>query len=122
MKNKLEYSFDDEPISIFCYDLINKKIEIHFKAYFDELKNEYFEIPCVFVIEDWREAKSKVGDEEKLYPLNKHIGVFSMLLYMKYNENNILEILVNTLDNRYITLFFEEPNLYLKNHNFAITE
>lgn len=114
MRNKLEYSFDDEPVDKFSYDIQKKRIEVYFSDYFDVLKNEYFEIPCVFIIEDWKEAKSKVGDEEKLYPLNKHIGIFSLILYMKYNDDNELEMLVNTLDNRYITLLFKEPNLSLK--------
>ena len=32
MKHKLNYSFDDEPVSKFCYDLDNKKIEVQFKG------------------------------------------------------------------------------------------
>ena len=35
MEKKLEYSFDDEPVSKFCYDLGGKKIELHFKGYYD---------------------------------------------------------------------------------------
>ena len=114
MEKKLNYSFDDEPVSKFFYDMDNKKIEVHFKGYYDlQKENILIEKPCVFTIRDWKEAKSRVGDEEKSYDLNKHMGVFSMILYMEFNSDD-LEMLVNTIDNRYITLIFKEPILSLK--------
>lgn len=111
MDNKLKYSFDDEPIDKFCYDLKNKKIELHFSAYYDLADDVYMEKPCVWVLENWEYAKSRVGDELKLYDLNKHIGVFRMILYMGYNDNGELEMLADTLDGRYITFFFKDPQL-----------
>lgn len=57
MEKVLEYSFDDEPVSKFCYDLENKKIEVHFKGYFDLIKDEYIEKYCIWIIENWKEAK-----------------------------------------------------------------
>lgn len=78
------------------------------------IKDAYIDVPCVWVLESWKYAKSTVGDEQKRYDLNKHIGIFSLILYMKYNDDKELEILVNTVDNRYITLFFKEPKLSLK--------
>jgi hypothetical protein len=113
MKNKLVYSFDDEPVSKFCYDLDNNKIEIYFKGYFDLREDKYIEKACVWYIEDWKEAKSKIGDDTKFYDLTKSVGIFSLILYMKYNEDDVLEILVNTIDNRYFTIFFKEPKLKL---------
>ena len=112
MENKFEYSFDDEPVSKFCFDIENKKIEIHFAAYNDLLKNKYIEEPCVFRIENWLDAKSKFRDEEKLYELNKHIGIFQMILFMEQKGND-LELLVNTIDNRIINLIFIKPILSL---------
>ena len=112
MERKLEYSFDDEPVSIFCYELECKKIVVHFKGYFDILKDKYMETPCVWTMENWNEAKCKIGDDAKLYDIDKSIGIFSLILYMKYYEEE-LEMLVNTLDNRYITLFFKDPKLKL---------
>ncbi len=114
MQKKLEYSFDDEPVSKFCYDLELKKIEIHFNGYFDLLNDKYTESGCIWTIENWKEAKCKIGEETKLYNLDKCIGIFSLILYMKYNEDDRLEMLINTVDNRYITMFFKEPNLNLK--------
>lgn len=114
MENKLEYSFDDEPVSKFCYDLDNKKIEVHFKGYYDLIKDMYIENPCIWVLENWDYAKSRIGDEQKLYDLNKHIGVFGLILYMKYNDDKELEMLINTVDNRYLTLFFKDPKLNLR--------
>lgn len=111
MEKKLTYSFDDEPVSKFCYDLDNKKIEVHFNGYHDLTRDMYVEKPCIWVLENWEYAKSRPGDEPKLYDLSNHAGIFSMILYMKYNDGKELEMLVNTVDNRYITLFFKDPEL-----------
>jgi len=112
MKKKKGYSFDDEIASKFCYDMENKKIEVYFTGYSDE-KERFLDKQCVFTISNWTEAKSKLGDEDKLYHLDKHMGIFSMILYIKYHGND-LEMHVNTVDDRYITLFFKDPQLTLK--------
>lgn len=52
--------FDDQYSSASFYDFDNKKIEIHFNAYYDLLLNEYVEKPCILVIEKWTEAKSGI--------------------------------------------------------------
>lgn len=114
MERRLEYSFDDEPVSKFCYELECKKIEVHFKGYFDLLKDKYMETPCIWTLENWKEAKCKIGDNAKLYDIDKSIGIFSLILYMKYNEDERLEMLINTVDNRYLTLFFKDPELSLR--------
>ncbi|MDY3315927.1 hypothetical protein PG275_10235 [Riemerella anatipestifer] len=111
MKNKLKYSFDDEIASKFCYDMDNKKIEVHFTGYSDE-KERFLNKPCIFSISNWEEAKSKRGDEGKFSPLDKNIGVFSMILYVEYDGNK-LELLVNTIDDRYIVLLFTNPEVDL---------
>ncbi len=41
------------------------------------------------------------------------MGIISMILYMKYNEKEELEMLIYTVDNRYITLFFVQPQIDL---------
>jgi len=117
MENKLTYSFDDEPIIKFCYQLNGKKMEVHFNRYYSLNENMYVENRCIWILENWDEAKIMVGDDKKLYDLNKYIGIFSLILYMKFNENEELEMLVNTLDNRYITLFFKRPSFILKEIN-----
>jgi len=114
MERKLEYSFDDEPVTKFCYDLDNKKIEVHFRGHYDLIKDTYIDAPCIWIIENWEYAKSTVGDEQKRDDLNKHIGVFSLILYMKYNNDKELEMHVLTVDDRYLTLFFKDPKLSLK--------
>lgn len=114
MEDKFVYSFDDEPVSKFCCDLDGKKIEVHFKGYYDLIKDVYVESPCIWVLENWEYAKSRIGDDPKLYDLKNHIGVFSLILYMKYNTEKELEMLVNTADNRYLTLFFRKPELSLR--------
>ncbi len=93
MTNKLDYSFDDEPVSKFCYSLDSKKIEVYFTGHYDLRKEDSFiEAPCVFIIENWVKAKSRVGDEEQFYSLDKHMGIFSIILYMKYNEEGVRQI------------------------------
>lgn len=114
MEKKLYYSFDDEPVSKFYYEIDKNKIEIYFNGYFDINKDMYIEKPCVWTIENWKEAKCKIGNDLKLYNLNNSISIFNLILYMKLNEEFVLEMLVNTLDNRYLTLFFKEPILHLK--------
>lgn len=114
MKKKLEYSFDDEPVSKFCYDLQNKRIEVYFKGYYDLIMDVYIETPCIWILENWEYGKIKIGDEQKLYDLNRQMGIFNLILYLKYNDNKELEMLVNTVDHRYLTLFFKNPKLSLR--------
>ena len=66
-----------------------------------------------FIIEDWLDAKSQIGDDPKQYPLDRHMGIFSLILYMKLQEDK-LEMMVNTLDERFITLIFKEPKIRLQ--------
>jgi hypothetical protein len=113
MKKKLEYSFDDEVVSKFCFDMDNKKIEVHFTGYFDLMKDEYFDKPCVLVIESWLDAKSKFHSGIKYDRLEMHLGIFSMILSLDIKGED-LEITVNTLDNRYINLIFIKPLITLK--------
>ncbi len=108
MENKLEYSFDDEFVSKFCYDIDNKKIEIHFIACYDLQKNERIKKPCSWIIENWSEAQSKIDGGTKFQELDKHIGIFSMILSAELKGDN-LELYVNTIDNRYMTLLFINP-------------
>lgn len=68
------------------------------------------EVPCIWTIENWKEAKCKIGDDTKLYDIDKSIGIFSLILFMKY-ENEGLEMLINTMDNRYLTIFFIQANV-----------
>ncbi|EHQ44025.1 hypothetical protein [Myroides odoratus] len=117
MKKKIEYSFDDEPISKFCYDLDTQKIEINFRGYYDLIKDVYINASCIWVLKDWEYAKIKVGDDPNRYELANHLGIFSLILYMKYNDDQELEMLVITVDNKYITLIFKEPKLSLKINN-----
>lgn len=112
MKKKIGYSFDDEVVTKFCYDMENNKIEIHFAGYFDILNNEYIDNPCVWIIEKWNNAKSKLNSENSYAKLDKHLGIISMILSLEMKENS-LQITVNTLDNHYVDLLFDGPELKL---------
>lgn len=114
MNRELEYTFDDEQVSKFCYDLDTEKVEVYFEGYYDLIKDADVDAPCIWTIEDWEYAKSVLGNEQKRYDMNWHIGIFRLILYMKYNDNQELEMLVETLDNRYVTFFFKDPTLSLR--------
>ncbi len=113
MEKKLEYSFDDEIANKFCYDMDNKKIEIHFGGYYDALSSQYINKPCIWVIENWADAKSKLSSESSYNDLEQHLGIVSMVLSAEINKTS-LELTVNTIDNRYIDLLFDSPQLSLK--------
>ena len=80
MKQLLKYSFDDEPVRKFCLDLSVKRIEVHFSGYHDLVKNILIEVPCIWVIESWEDAKCKVGEGSKLFDLYDVIGVFKLMI------------------------------------------
>jgi len=111
MKNTFEYSFDDEAADKFCYDMANKKMEIYFSGYIDLItKERLLYSPCIFKIQNWVRAKCFVGDNKKRYNLDQQMGIVEMILYMKKIGDD-LEIMVMTLDGRYLTIFFSEPDI-----------
>lgn len=114
MERELTYSFHDEPVTKFCYDLENKQIEVHFASYCDHIKDEEVPTPCVWIIEDWEQAKCRIGAHNKMYDINQQIGIFELILYMRYNEDEDFELFVQTIDQRNITLYFKDPKLSLK--------
>jgi len=114
MEKFLRYSFDDEYINKFCYDIDKKVIEMHFGGYYDLVGDVYISRACLWVIKDWSDAKIREGNNPIFSDLNKYIGIFSLILYVKYNGDGNLEMLVNTLDNRYVTMLFKNPKLSLE--------
>lgn len=105
MIDKLTYSFDDQVVSAFFYDMENNRIEVHFESYYDLVKNQLIENPCVLVIEKWKDAMGKLSKDSMFDKLDNHIGVFSLILWMEKQESD-LKLTVNTLDGRYIDLHF----------------
>ncbi len=77
MERKLDYSFDDEPVSKFCCDLDNQKIEMHFKSYHNLVKDAYMSVTCAWSVKNWKYAHIKIGDDEKEYDLNKYLSIIS---------------------------------------------
>ncbi len=117
MENKLEYSFDDEVVSKFCYDMFEKKIDIYFTGYSDTIKNECFlDKNCVLTIENWSSAKSKIDNPNDIYDykdLDVYIGVFSMILHIE-KQGEDLYLSVNTINDKYISLLFIKPVVSFK--------
>lgn len=113
MENKLEYSFDDEYATKFCYDMDNKKNEIQLTGYSDLLKNERIDKPCIWIVENWTDAKRKLNSESIYTDLEKHLGIINMVLSLEINDKALV-LTVNTPDNRYVGLLFDNPQLKLR--------
>ena len=105
MKLKNRYSFDDEIAEKFCYDNVNRCIQIYFSVYFDFIANKHIESKCKFVICNWQQAKSKIIDREGYSSLDSNLGIISLILDAEEDGDN-LKLIVNTLDGKYIELFF----------------
>jgi len=110
MEKKLEYSFDDEVANKFCYEMDIRKLEVYFSGYYDASSSQYIEKPCVWVIENWSDAKSKLSSENTYTDLEKHLSIISIILSAEIKDTS-LELTVNTIDNRYIDLLFNNPQL-----------
>ena len=114
--NELNYSFSDDHVQAFFYNIFGKTIELYFERYYDKSIGELKNVYCKFVIEGWTEAYSipyEAGKKnEKRYSLDDHMAVFFMIMDMKY-ESGIFEITINTIDERYVTYIFEHPTLNL---------
>ena len=105
MRLKNRYSFDDEIAEKFCYDSANRCIQIYFSGYFDFIVNKHIESKCKFVICDWQQAKSKIIDREGYSSLESNLGIISLIIDAEEDGDN-LKLIVNTLDDKYIELFF----------------
>lgn len=118
MKNfeNVKDAFYDEFVQVFCYDIFNKRIELHFKRYYDSSIESYKEVPCIFIIENWQWAHSipYVDDipisKRRRYKLDSNMSIFFMIMDMKV-EAEWFEITINTIDERYVTYLFENPQL-----------
>jgi len=117
MNIKIEISFSDIPVSKFCYDIDGKKIEIYFPGYYDVQSGDYVEQNCCCVISNWKEGKSKVYNDDIFFDLDKHIGIFSLLLHIVHS-NEFLEMIINTIDDRYIVLRFVASEVTCEVVNF----
>ncbi len=111
MTNQFNYAFDDEYVSKFCYDIDNKKMELYYSAYYDLQNNDTFiEKACVFIIKNWDVAKSCLGAEERFYDLKKHLGIIT-IIYSMILKDETLEMFVDTVGGKCITLIFTNPEL-----------
>ena len=76
-----------------------------FSGYFDFIVNKHIEAKCKFVICDWQQAKSKIIDREGYSSPESNLGIISLILDAEEDGDN-LKLIVNTLDDKYIELFF----------------
>lgn len=91
----------------------NKELEIHFEGYYDALTNKYKNNPCVWIIKNWTDAKSRLSSEESYTDFEQYLGIVSMVLSAEINKNK-LELTVNTINNNYVDLWFDNPQLQFK--------
>ena len=112
--NKIRYSFDDEVVTMFCYDSRTKRIVVTFEGcYADEA---YINEPCNLIIENWKSGKSRLHGEKKYVSLESHLSIFSLILSLEGSSNTI-ELIVNTLDDKYLELLFEQPTIRVEHSN-----
>jgi hypothetical protein len=109
MPQTLAYSFDDEVASKFCYDLDHKRLEIHFTGCWELATQHYHEGPCYLLIHQWRVAHcQEEAVSHRFVPLEQGMGIVSLVLAMTCVDEQ-LELVVNTIDNRYLLLRFASP-------------
>ena len=106
--NSFDYEFADEVVTKFSYDSILNQIQVQFEGYYEN--ENYVESPCILIIEDWKKAKSKLHGEDSYDSLEKHLGIFSMILSLE-NSLDKLELSINTVDDKYLELLFEQPKV-----------
>jgi hypothetical protein len=111
MPQNLAYSFDDEVASKFYYDLDGKHLEIHFTGCWEIATGHYHNGPCHLLIHQWTDARCQ---EEAVSPrfvrLEERMGIVSLLMYFAWTAEGA-EVLINTIDNRYLLLRFTNPSV-----------
>lgn len=111
MIDNIDYSFEDEVVTKFSYDTSVNRIEIQFEGYYED--ENYVELPCSLIIENWQSAKSRIYGEKHYSSLEKYLGIFSMILSLESSSEK-LELTVNTINNKYLELFFDQPKVRIK--------
>ncbi|MFT0716760.1 hypothetical protein [Flagellimonas lutimaris] len=106
--DKIDYAFDDEVVSKFCYNSSEKYIEVQFEGCY--IDGNYVESPYSLIIENWYIAKSKLYGESEYSSLENYLGIFSMILSLEKSHDK-LELSVNTVDDKYIELLFEQSKV-----------
>lgn len=109
MKDKMSYSFDDEPIRNYKINSTSKTININFDGYFDLISNSYKSTPCIWTIKNWEEAKFRVGEEDVWNSLNTNTIVLNMILYLCSDNFGNLELHVLSENDKYLTFLFIKP-------------
>ncbi len=112
MNYNFQYSFSDEVASKYDCDYLNKQLEIYFSGFTDLFNNKYYESHCKFIIREWENAKIKLDGESEFVEFESNNSPISMIYSIVQNGNSV-ELFVNTIDNRYYTIYFENPFLEL---------
>lgn len=113
MNSIFNYSFSDEIVIKFCYDLKTKIISISFDSYYDLTKEQSVNGHCIFTIKKWEKALSKLWGNDKFESFEDHFGIITEILVLKF-ENNILEISAINIDNSFVDYKFLNPEIEIK--------
>jgi hypothetical protein len=105
MPEPLAYSFDDPVASKFYYDIDHKRLEIHFTGCWELATQHYQQGPCYLLIHHWSAAQcQEEAVSNRFVALKQRMGIVSLSLAVTWVVNQ-LELLVNTLDDRYLLRF-----------------
>jgi hypothetical protein len=105
MKNVVQVSVDDE-FAVGFSSIYNKKMVVAFESYFDCENNSYCKAPCQLIVENWSNAEARTHGTTKYQPLEDLLGIVWMVLWIE-EHTNILKMVVQTCDERYLELKFE---------------
>lgn len=110
MKNQIKFSFDDEPVIAFFYEIGNRKMVCYFSGCWDVATRLRISKQCYFSIEDWSRIHCLIGPESERKDFEQSMGIVRLFLLVKYDEiNDILETSVLTVDGRFIELKIHNP-------------
>lgn len=107
MKALYDVSVDDAVSVGFSYHS-EAYIHIVFDGCFDVKSGKPIEKLCTLIIKQWSSASVKEDDnrETRWRSLDEKLGIVSMIFSIQLVDN-LLEVYVLTLDNRYLMLRFE---------------
>ena len=105
------YEFADEIVTKFCYNSCLNEIAAQFEGYYED--ESYIEQPITLIIKKWKIAKSRLHGEKQYDSLERHLGIFNMILSLE-NCSDKLELSINTINEKYIELLFEQAVVRIK--------
>lgn len=108
--NGKNISFHDEPVKVFCFDILNNIIKINFIRYFNIELNKWINNECQLIIKNWEKANSNIHGSDKVESLEKNINILVEILSID-DKKNVLSIVSERIDGKVVTLYFYNPEI-----------